>query len=261
MAAPAAPRTSRAHTRVNTRSLRLRGTTFATAAITFYHFLSPPILSEAKGMTMKRVLVVGLAMAWAAAPAMGQEATQDSGDLLRAIMLPAVSEQLRRSGIAPEEVKAAVNGAKEKGVSAGAITEVLRETARSVEENGPIDNFGAFVQSQLDAGLRGRELAAAIHAEHARRGIGKGKSQESRGRGRARGRNQAEPAAAEAGPRRIPDWLHDVASVVIAIESQPGAANSILGEHGLTRTAFEAMIYEVAADPELTAAYEEARKQ
>lgn len=212
-------------------------------------------------MTMKRVLVAWAALAWLAAPAAGQEVKRDTVDILEAIRLPAVSETLRQSGIPAEEVKAAVDGAKHKGVPAGAISEVLRQTARTVEENGPIGNFGAFVQEQLDAGLRGRELAAAIHAEHARRGIGKGKTPESRGRGKARGRaNQAEPAE-QPSPRRIPDWLHDVASVVIAIESQPGAASSILGEHGLTRTAFEALIYDVAADPELTAAYEEARRQ
>lgn len=210
-------------------------------------------------MTIRLVLVAGAAVAWATLPAAGQEAKRDSTDILRAIMLPTISETLRQSGIPAEEVKTAVTGAKEKGVPAGAISEVLRETARSVEENGPIGNFGAFVQQQLDAGLRGRELAAAIHAEHARRGMGKGV--ENRGRGRAKGRaNQAQPEPEE-GRRRIPDWLADVASVVIAIESQPGAANSILGEHGLTRTAFEALIYDVAADPELTAAYEEARRQ
>jgi hypothetical protein len=208
-------------------------------------------------MTMKYVLGAATAMVWLATATTGQE----SVDILEAIRLPGVSETLRQSGIPAEEVEAAVTGAKEKGVPAGAISEVLRQTARTVEENGPIDNFGAFVQEQLAAGLRGRELAAAIHAEHARRGIGKGRNPDSRGRGHAKGRaNQAETTE-QATPRRIPDWLHDVASVVIAIEGQPGAANSILGEHGFTRTAFEALIYDVAADPELTAAYEEARQQ
>ena len=36
-----------------------------------------------------------------------------------------------------------------------------------------MDNFGAFVQSRLDAGLRSRALAQAIRQEHSRRGIGK----------------------------------------------------------------------------------------
>lgn len=212
-------------------------------------------------MAMKSVLLAGTVLALVATSAAGQEAKRDSVDILEAIRLPAVSETLRQSGIPPEEVKAAVDGAKAKGVPAGAISEVLRQTARTVEENGPIDNFGAFVQEQLAAGLRGRDLAAAIHAEHARRGIGKGKNAESRGRGRAQGRASEAESTEKASTRRIPDWLHDVASVVIAIESQPGAADSILGEHGLTRTAFEALIYDVAADAELTAAYEEARRQ
>lgn len=212
-------------------------------------------------MAMKSVLLAGTVLAWVATSAAGQEAKRDSVDILEVIRLPAVSETLRQSGIPPVEVKAAVDGAKAKGVPAGAISEVLRQTARTVEENGPIDNFGAFVQEQLAAGLRGRDLAAAIHAEHARRGIGKGKNPESRGRGRAQGRASEAESTEKASTRRIPNWLHDVASVVIAIESQPGAADSILGEHGLTRTAFEALIYDVAADPDLTAAYEEARRQ
>lgn len=38
----------------------------------------------------------------------------------------------------------------------------------------PAGTHGAFVQSQLDAGLRGRDLAAAIHAEKGERNPGRG---------------------------------------------------------------------------------------
>ncbi len=96
-------------------------------------------------------------------------------NILEAILLPRVSDELRKEGVPEEEVRVAIEEAMRKRVPPAETKQVLDQTAQSVRESGPIDNFGAFVQSQLAAGLRGRELAAAIHAEHARRGIGKGK--------------------------------------------------------------------------------------
>ncbi len=96
-------------------------------------------------------------------------------NILEAILLPRVSDSLRKEGVPEDEVRIAIEEAMRKRLPPAETKQVLDETARSVRESGPIDNFGAFVQTQLDAGLRGRELAAAIHAEHARRGIGKGK--------------------------------------------------------------------------------------
>jgi hypothetical protein len=55
----------------------------------------------------------------------------------------------------------------------------------AVKAGAPKENFGATVNALLARGLRGRELAAAIHAEHARRGIGQGKG---KGQGQGRGR-------------------------------------------------------------------------
>lgn len=96
-------------------------------------------------------------------------------NILEAILLPRVSDALRKEGVPEEDVRVAIEEAMRRRVPPAETKQVLDETAQSVRESGPIDNFGAFVQTQLDAGLRGRELAAAIHAEHARRGIGKGK--------------------------------------------------------------------------------------
>lgn len=109
--------------------------------------------------------------------------------ILRALRLPNVAEILRQRGVPVEQIEAAMEGARERTVPAGEMTNVMEETAESVEENGPIENFGAYVQEQLAAGLRGRELAQAIRAEHARRGIGKGRKLESR-RGPPEGRGQ-----------------------------------------------------------------------
>lgn len=63
-----------------------------------------------------------------------------------------------------------------KKVPAHEARQVIDEERVARRDHRPVDNFGAFVQSRLQAGLRGQELAAAIRAEHAARGKGKGKA-------------------------------------------------------------------------------------
>ncbi len=131
-------------------------------------------------------------------------------DILQAIRLPATSDELRRQGVPEEEIRAVIVNARQKRLPPSETQVVLDETARTVQETGPIDNFGAFVQSQLDAGLRGRELAAAIHAEHARRGIGKGKRLEGKkGRG---------PKAQEQARGEVPE----AEQAELEVEAEPG---------------------------------------
>jgi hypothetical protein len=145
---------------------------------------------------MKRTWIILLALA-VVQPLAAQESETAPPDstvrpdsaILRALELPNVAEILRERGVPVEEIEAAIEGARERAIPAGEMTEVMEATAESVEEDGPIENFGAFVQEQLAAGLRGRDLAAAIRAEHARRGIGKGRMLESR-RGPPEGRGQ-----------------------------------------------------------------------
>ncbi len=129
-------------------------------------------------MTHKLFMIVA-AGAVLASTLQAQE-TMTRPNILEAILLPRVSDSLRKEGVPEEEVRVAIEEAMRKRLPPDETKQVLDETARSVRESGPIDNFGAFVQTQLDAGLRGRELAAAIHAEHARRGIGKGKKLEAK---------------------------------------------------------------------------------
>lgn len=57
-----------------------------------------------------------------------------------------------------------------------------------------------------------------------------------------------------------PAWLGEVAGMANAIEARPTAADSILAAHDMTRVAFDSLLYEVAANPTLTAAYQEARQ-
>lgn len=137
-------------------------------------------------MNVQGVLVIGLALAWAPSSVAAQEEVPtDSAGILQAIQLPDLAEILRERGVPTEEIAAAMEGARRRGVPPGEMTGVLEETAETVEQTGPIENFGAFVEQQLAAGLRGRELAEAIRAEHGRRGIGPGERLESRGRGSA----------------------------------------------------------------------------
>lgn len=95
-------------------------------------------------------------------------------DILAAAELPEKAQALCDKGVDRAEVKKAIEATKEKRLKARECREVLEEAGRAVDEHGPVDNFGAFVRSQLDRGLRGRELAAAIRAEHQARGKGKG---------------------------------------------------------------------------------------
>lgn len=94
--------------------------------------------------------------------------------LLRASQLPREAQQCREKGVPDEDMKAALRAAKRKGLKADETSDMTAEQRRAIDDHGPVDNFGAFVQSKLDEGLRGRELAAAIRAEHAKRGKGKG---------------------------------------------------------------------------------------
>jgi hypothetical protein len=59
----------------------------------------------------------------------------------------------------------------------------------------------------------------------------------------------------------VPEWVSHVAAVADAIEARPIAVDSILQAHDMTRAVFDSLLYEVAADPTLTAAYEEARRK
>jgi len=98
----------------------------------------------------------------------------DSKDLKKAIDLPAKAQALRDAGVKPAQLEAALDAADDEGLGADEAEELLEASEKAVKDNGPDDNFGAFVKAKLDEGLRGRELAQAIKEEHARQGKGKG---------------------------------------------------------------------------------------
>ena len=130
-------------------------------------------------MFTRSTLLVLLSLATVTPGAVAQDVVQEGAEILQAILLPRVAELLRDRGVPIDEVEHAVEEARRSGVAPGEATAIFEEAVVSVEENGPIENFGGFVQQQLERGLRGQELAAAIRAEHAARGIGRGARLES----------------------------------------------------------------------------------
>ena len=115
-------------------------------------------------------LPVVLLIGWSA-PLHAQQADWVN-QLLTAARLPVATAEARRDGVASTDIRAVLDAMIRAKLPASEATAVI-DTARVLQrEQGPVNNFGAFVQSQLAAGKRGPALAAAIRAEHARQGKG-----------------------------------------------------------------------------------------
>ena len=129
--------------------------------------------------------------------------------ILTAAQLPVATAQARREGATNDEVRAVLDAMKNANVPASEATAIIDTTNAVVREHGPVDNFGAFVQSQLASGKRGRELAAAIRAEHARVGKGHGHAGEKGNKGKsddaANGRGRDSKPAGPPGDAKKPD--------------------------------------------------------
>ncbi len=94
--------------------------------------------------------------------------------VLDIIDLPRVAEEARESGVADEDIRIILKEAGDRKMAPAETESILRECGAAARESGPVDNFGAFVQSRLAEGMHGPELAAAIHEEHRLHGKGKG---------------------------------------------------------------------------------------
>lgn len=131
----------------------------------------------------------------AAAPVTAQQQPAAAGSLdsvMRILRLPRTTTEARTKGVPDSQVGGILDVLRRSKVSAGDAEEILRGEVEATAAGQPTDNFGAYVQAQHRAGLRGRALADAIHAEQARRGVGRGKAKgeasPSRGRSGERGR-------------------------------------------------------------------------
>jgi hypothetical protein len=91
--------------------------------------------------------------------------------ILRALDLPRVMQRAREAGIPDSSIRGVMDRIRQRGVPAGDATTAVEMEVETVERGGNRENFGAFVRAQVESGLRGRELAAAIRAERQRRGM------------------------------------------------------------------------------------------
>jgi hypothetical protein len=121
--------------------------------------------------------------------------------IIAATRLPVSTAQARNEGVPDSEVRSVLDAMRRARVRADEARDVIDEARTARRQHGPVDNFGAFVQGRLAAGLRGRELAAAIRAEHAARGKGRA-GQPARARGSSdASRGKAGATKGKAAPR------------------------------------------------------------
>ena len=115
-------------------------------------------------------------------------------EILKIIRLPGIAEQARESGVPREDIRIILDEAIQRRLPPAETETILQESGSAAREYGPVDNFGAFVQSKLNEGLRGRDLASAIHEEHRLRGKGHLKDKKaSKGNSIGQGKVKAPP--------------------------------------------------------------------
>ena len=129
-------------------------------------------------MTLRLGLLFTAAL-FLAPPAAAQDA-DSVPPIVRAVHLPVLVTDARRAGVADAQVRGLLDTLRRRRIPAADAEPVVREEVEAVHAGAPKDNFGAFVHQQLEAGLRGRALADAIHAEHQARGMGRGRSEDHR---------------------------------------------------------------------------------
>ena len=120
----------------------------------------------------------------------------------RILRLPQTIERARQAGVSDSQVREVLRRTRERGVPAEDAQRTIEQETEAVERGGDRGEFGKFVQSRIDAGLRGRELSEAIRAEHARRGVGKPKG-EGAGAQPAKGKTEEAKPRPRTGPDSV----------------------------------------------------------
>ncbi len=123
----------------------------------------------------------------------GKVGSHDS--IVSAIRLPLAANAMREAGYDEADVKQALTAMHSKGVPADQANELLQRTAELASNGGKsVAGFGAFIERELAAGKRGRELGMAIKDAagqpagadaHAGKGKGKGMGRAGKGGGKA----------------------------------------------------------------------------
>jgi hypothetical protein len=113
-------------------------------------------------------------------------------DIVNATRLPEVADDLRQIGVPEADVVMMLDAAHGKGLGAGDAEDTL-DSVKNTEKQGHLDNLGSFVKSQIEKGLRGKDLANAIHEEkqkkNAEQGEGLGKPEVAPGQAGDQGRS------------------------------------------------------------------------
>jgi hypothetical protein len=143
-------------------------------------------------------LLLSLSLAVGASAPLPAQVPAWVNDILTAAQLPIIATEARQEGIPNADIHSVLDAMRRARLPASDAAVILDSARAARRENGPVDNFGAFVQTQLDAGKRGQALAAAIRAEHAR--VGRGRGAGNRG-AEARGGRGGPPGSAAATPR------------------------------------------------------------
>ena len=140
----------------------------------------PISLTEKKGIMRSFIVIAALmSVAVSAYAQTSAEKDQASREWLQKVFgMPGRADEIRKTGVPESEVRSIFDVLVGRNLPPQEVDEILVAHRDAAREHGPTDNFGAFVQSQLDKGLRGRELAAAIKAEHVARGKGKDKDKD-----------------------------------------------------------------------------------
>jgi len=124
---------------------------------------------------MRWTLLLAAAALVPTAPLDAQSQPLDSAALAalqRVLKLPQSTADAREAGVTDSIIRIVLREARRHGIPAGDAQEAVEVETDAVKAGAPKDNFGAFVQAQLAAGKRGRDLAEAVRAEHAKQGHG-----------------------------------------------------------------------------------------
>lgn len=132
---------------------------------------------------MRLVTLVGAALLFGAIQIDAQNAPaapantmpEITNEWVRAVMgLPRRADEARQAGVPDSTLRSVLDIFRTRGTAPETVEEILVVETDVVREGGPRENFGSFVQAQLQQGLRGKALSDAIRAEHARQGRGPG---------------------------------------------------------------------------------------
>jgi hypothetical protein len=175
-------------------------------------------------ITIRRLAVLsalGLAPALAAqsspaAPVTPPVAADADAALRRALELPHVVQRARAAGIVDAALRDVVVLLRDRGVSAADAATAVEVEIAAAAQGGDREGFGALVRAQVAAGLRGRELAAAMAEVRQLRGLvpeglgeppGRGLSEDSPVRSEPPGAPSASPESRRPSRRGRPDRM------------------------------------------------------